>query len=157
MSEITTLPKVPTREQIDALAAEMARMPQTEPIQTNHYFTNTGLYAREVSRKAGTLVVGKVHKKEHFFLVTQGEMTLWTEGGMKHVTAPFFWHSKPGTKRVTYAHTDATVMTFHIVSSQDLEKVEAELIEDDPTYTFGVGNVLKKPALEHVETLELPS
>lgn len=146
MNSVTPLPKVPTREQIEALQLEVLKLPQAEPI-TTHRFAD-GMYCREVFRKEGTLVVGKVHKKEHFFIVVQGILTLWTEEGMKTVEAPFVWVSKPGTKRVTYAHTDSIAITVHQVSSRDLEKIEAELVEDEPAALFGTGNTPKLPALE---------
>lgn len=145
MNEVI-LNDVPTREQIDALQHEVMKLPQVEP-ETTHRFAD-GMYMREVFRKANTVVVGKVHKKEHFFVVVSGEMTLWTEGGMKRVQAPFIWVSQPGTKRVTFAHTDCTAITVHRVSSQDIEKIEAELVEDDPSTMYIAGNKVIEKALE---------
>jgi hypothetical protein len=43
------------------------------------------MYCRKVTRSAGTLIVGKVHKKQHFFLCAAGEIIAWTEKGMKHL------------------------------------------------------------------------
>lgn len=146
MNALTPLPNVPTREQIEALQTEVLKLPQAEPV-TTHRFAD-GMYCREVFRKEGTLVVGKVHKKEHFFIVVQGTLTLWTEEGMKTVEAPFVWVSQPGTKRVTYAHTDAIAITVHQVSSRNLDEIEAELVEDEPATLFGPGNVPLRPTLE---------
>lgn len=142
MSDLVPLPNVPTREQIESLQREMSRYSQAE-LTTRHYFAD-GMYCRELFRPAGTVIVGKVHKKEHLFVLAQGEMTIWTEGGMKRVSAPLVMVSKPGTKRCTFAHTDATAITIHRVSSQDLAEIEAELVEDDPTAMFGPGNVPKR-------------
>lgn len=146
MNLLIELPAIPTREQIEALQAQLLRLPQAEP-KTTHYFAG-GMYCREVFRVAGTLIVGKVHRKEHFFVVLSGELTLWTEAGMKRVTAPFIWVSRPGTKRVTYAHTDAIAMTVHEVGSRDLDEIEAELVEDEVASRFGPGNVLLPNPLE---------
>lgn len=146
MNSITELPPVPTRAQIEALQVQLLKLPQAEP-KTTHRFAD-GMYAREVFRVAGTLIVGKVHKKEHFFMVLSGELTLWTETGMKRVTAPFVWISQPGTKRVTYAHTDAIALTVHQVSSRDLEAIEAELVEEEVASRFGVGNLLLPEVLD---------
>lgn len=145
-AELVPLPHVPTREQIEALQRELAKLPQAEP-ETRHFFAD-GMYARTVFRKAGTLIVGKVHKKEHFFALISGEITVWTEIGMQRVKAPFVWVSKPGTKRVTLAHEDSTAMTVHRVSSKDLEKIEEELVEEDLESLFGPGNTPLHPALE---------
>ncbi len=137
---------VPTREQIEALQREISKLPQAEP-ETTHHFAD-GMYLRTVARKAGVCIVGKVHKKEHFFAVIAGEMTIWTEAGMKRVAAPFFWVSQPGTKRVTFAHTDAIAMTVHRVSSTDIDEIERELVEDEVGALFGPGNIALRPALE---------
>jgi hypothetical protein len=136
----------PTDEQIIELQRALSALPQTEPI-TTHYFAD-GMCCRTVFRTARTLVVGKVHKKEHFFVLVQGEMTVWTTEGSKRAHAPYVWVCKPGTKRVTYAHTDATAMTVHRVSTTDLAKMEEELVEDDPSSNYGVANTLRAPALE---------
>ena len=61
------LPEYVSREQIDRLQSEMVNMPQAELV-TEHYFSS-GMYCRKVSRPAGTLIVGKVHKEPHFFYV----------------------------------------------------------------------------------------
>ena len=55
---------VPTIEQIEKLQSEMVKMPQVE-LETEHYFSG-GMYCRKLIRPAGTLIVGKVHKKDHF-------------------------------------------------------------------------------------------
>ena len=62
--ELGFLAKIPTIEQIDKLQREMANMPQVE-FKTDHYFSE-GMYCRKVFRPAGTLIVGKVHKKDHY-------------------------------------------------------------------------------------------
>lgn len=142
------LANVPTREQIEALQSELLKLPQAQP-ETAHYFAD-GMYLRTVFRKAGTVIVGKVHKKEHFFLVLEGEMTIWTEIGMKRVTGPFVWVSQPGTKRVTLAHTDAIAMTVHRVSSRDIDEIEKELVEDEPASLFGPGNIPLSQILEQL-------
>jgi quercetin dioxygenase-like cupin family protein len=132
---------VPTREQIERLQAEVAKMPQAE-LETEHYF-HAGMYARKVYRPAGALIVGKVHKKDHFFLCAKGEIIAWTEGGMKHLYAGDIVQSKSGTKRVTLAVTDAIGITFHNSSETDLDKLEKELIEPDELALFDSSNKLK--------------
>jgi hypothetical protein len=70
------LNNVPSREQIERLQMEMSNMPRSElqlaadAMQTEHYF-HAGMYARKLTRPAGTLIVGKVHKKDHFFFMRQ--------------------------------------------------------------------------------------
>lgn len=130
-----------SREQVDRLQAEMATMPQAELV-TEHHFS-LGMYMRKVFRPAGTLIVGKVHKEPHFFLCAKGEIIAWTESGMKRLQAGDVVESKPGTKRVTLAVTDAIGITIHRTDKTDLDEIEAELIEPDTTALFDANNDIK--------------
>ena len=133
---------IPSREQIERLQAEMVKMPQAD-LQTEHYFSESGMYCRKVFRPAGTLIVGKVHKQHHLFLCAMGEIIAWTENGMKRLQAGDVVESKPGTKRVTLAVTDAIGVTVHRTDKTDLDEIEAELVEPDNTALFDSSNLLK--------------
>ena len=137
---------VPTRAEIDRLQKEMSVMPQAE-LETEHYFSG-GMYCRKLTRPAGTLIVGKVHKKNHFFLCAKGEIIAWSEGGMRHLYAGDVICSKPGTKRVTLAVTDAIGITFHKTNKTNLDKIEKELIEPDELALFDSANKLKVQSLK---------
>jgi len=137
--------KIPTREDIERLQASIANEPQVE-IQTRHYFAD-GMYCREVARRKDTLIVGKVHKKEHFYVVLQGEVTIVGEGKRERIKAPRIMVSQPGTKRAVYAHEDSVCMTVHRTFETDLEVIEQELVEEDPNAVFLPGNILKDKAL----------
>ena len=119
----------------------MVTMPQAELV-TEHQFS-PGMYMRKLYRPAGTLIVGKVHKEPHFFLCAKGEIIAWTESGMKRLQAGDVIESKPGTKRVTLAVTDAIGITIHRTDKTDLDEIEAELIEPDPSALFDARNKLK--------------
>ena len=142
------LANVPTREQIERLQMEITQMPQTElqlaadAMQTEHYF-HGGMYARKLTRPAGTLIVGKVHKQDHYFLCAKGEIIAWSEKGMVHLYAGDIIESKPGTKRVTLAVTDAIGITFHKTDKTDLDEIEKEMIESDELALFDSLNNLK--------------
>ena len=140
MNDIVNM--APSREQIERLQAEMVQMPQVD-LQTEHYFSEAGMYCRKVFRPAGTLIVGKVHKHHHLFLCAMGEIIAWTENGMKRLQAGDVVESKPGTKRVTLAVTDAIGVTFHRTDKTDLDEIEAELVEPDNTALFDSSNLLK--------------
>jgi quercetin dioxygenase-like cupin family protein len=133
---------VPSREQIEQLQAEMVKMPQAD-LQTEHYFSESGMYCRKVFRPAGTLIVGKVHKHHHLFLCAMGEIIAWTENGMKRLQAGDVVESNPGTKRVTLAVSDAIGITIHRTDKTDLDEIEAELVEPDNTALFDSSNLLK--------------
>ncbi len=137
---------VPTKDEILRLQSEMVKMPQAE-LETEHYFSG-GMYCRKLIRPAGTLIVGKVHKKDHFFLCAKGQIIAWSEKGMVTLNEGDVICSKAGTKRVTLAVTDAIGITFHRTNKTDLDKIEKELIEPDETALFDACNKLKIPELK---------
>lgn len=130
-----------SRQAVEALQVELSKMPQVE-LPTEHIF-HGGMYCRQLFQPAGSLVVGKVHKKEHFFMVVQGTVAITGDGETLLYTAPFMLTSKPGTKRALYAETDVVYMTIHRADSTTVEAVEDELVENDPTSMFAVGNKIK--------------
>lgn len=134
-------PALTMRERVERLQRQMAALPQYEP-QTEHYF-HAGMYCRKVFRHAGVLVVGKVHKKEHFYVIASGTVAVTTDEGVQRLTGPCILQSAAGTKRAVEALTDAITMTFHICNSLTVEDAERELVEDDDTAMFGPGNLLK--------------
>ncbi len=130
------------REAIDALQAAIAAMPQAE-LTTEHFFAG-GMYCRFLPRAAGTLIVGKVHKAEHFYIVCCGTVRVTGgEGPAREITGPAVIVSKPGTKRAVLAVTDATCLTVHRTDKTDLDEIEAELIEPDDTALFDARNAQK--------------
>lgn len=134
------------RQKVETLQQELARMPQYEPV-TRHYF-HAGMYCREVFRHAGVVIVGAVHRKEHFYMIAYGTVSITDgEGQTQEVTGPHIFMSKPGTKRAVYAHTDALCMTFHVTDATTVEQAEQELVEPDPTSMFTLGNKLKQELL----------
>ena len=141
MSDIDLKTETPTLEQINRLQAEMVKLPQAE-LPTEHYFSD-GMYCRKLFRPAGTLIVGKVHKKDHFFLCASGEIIAWSEKGMVTLRAGDIIESKAGTKRVTLAVEDSIGVTFHRTDKTDLDEIEAELIEPEAAALFDAFNKLK--------------
>lgn len=138
--------QTPLRERVEALQAEVSKLPQYEPL-TKHYF-HGGMYCREVFREGGVLVVGAVHKKEHFYLIVSGTVAITTDDGVEEVTGPHLFMSKPGTKRAVYAVTDALCMTFHAIEAKTVEEAEAELVEEEPNNMYSRGNLIKNQPLE---------
>jgi hypothetical protein len=135
------------RQKVDALQQELQKLPQYEP-ETKHYF-HGGMYCREVFRHAGVLVVGAVHKKEHFYLIVSGTVQITDgEGNAQEVTGPHLFQSKPGTKRAVYAVTDTLCMTFHAIEATTVEEAEAELVEADPDSMYSLGNQVKHKEIE---------
>jgi mannose-6-phosphate isomerase-like protein (cupin superfamily) len=140
---IHTHVKATMRERLHALQTEVRKLPQWEP-ETFHHWAD-GMYCRVVPRPAGVLIIGKVHKREHFYLVMQGTVVVTDgDGEPREITGPHVIVSHPGTKRAVYAKTDAVCCTVHRTDKRDLEELEAELVEPFEDCPFLPGNILKE-------------
>jgi hypothetical protein len=95
---------------------------------TKHHFEQ-GVYMRELFIPKGMVLTGKIHKTKHLNILSAGKITVWTEEGMKTLTAPAVIRSEPGIKRVGYAHEDSVWITVHQNPSdeRDIKKVEDRL------------------------------
>ena len=121
------------REKLLRLEAELLALPQLE-IPVRHYFS-PGIYAREVTIPAGSVVTGKIHKYAHLNVVSKGDISVLTEDGVKRIAAPFTFVSPPGTKRAGWTHAETVWTTIHATDETDLEKIEAYFIAKDfPEY-----------------------
>lgn len=132
------------RNSIHELKKIMLEMPQWDAEKnTSHYFAE-GLYCRVLFRPAGTLIIGKKHKKSHFYMVMSGRVSITNgEGKALEVEGPYVIVSNPGTERAVLALTDATCITVHRTDKTDLDEIEKELIEEDQTALFDSSNRLK--------------
>jgi hypothetical protein len=115
------------RDKIFALEHELLKHQQIE-IETTHHFA-PGIYMRQVRIPADGLVTGAIHKTEHLNILAQGELTVWTDEGMKRLKAPTVIKSSPGTKRAGYAHTEVVWITVHpnVTDERDVEKLRVAL------------------------------
>jgi len=126
------------KDRVWALQAAMRELPQIEPV-TTHQFAD-GMYCRTIATPAGTTIVGKVHKREHFYVILSGTVIVTTDAGVEEITGPRVMVGKPGTKRAVHSLTDSVRLTFHRTDLTDLDAIERELIEDDPSAMFGPDN-----------------
>lgn len=127
MSELST----ELRAKIDAfeqLMADSANSIDLDVFEVKHYFTDTGLYAREMILPAGSIVSGKIKKHEHISIISAGFCTEVTEAGVNHIHAPCTMVSRPDTKRIVLAHETTVWTTVHFTTETDLAKVEEQLI-----------------------------
>ena len=140
MSDVVS--SAPTRADIERLQVLMSEMPQIA-LETAHHFAD-GVYLREMRCPAGATIVGKVHKRPHFFILAAGEMTVTGDGlAPRLIVAPAVIVSGPGMKRAGHAHTDCVCLNVHRTDSTDLDAIELELIEPDETALFDSRNNLK--------------
>jgi hypothetical protein len=93
-----------------------------------HRFT-PGLYSRQMFVPHGTILTSKIHKTTHQFIVSTGELSVWTENeGVVRMKAPYHGVTVPGTRRVMFAHADSVWTTFHPIEETDLDVIEDKLI-----------------------------
>lgn len=108
---------------------QVAQLPQVEIPIFHHFAPN--IYMRQMEVVAGTLMVTKMHKTEHFLIVLKGSATILDSNGLMHVQAPQIIKTQIGTKRVIYFHEDSTWLTTHPTSETDLNAIEDQLIVPD--------------------------
>ncbi len=106
----------------------MSKFPQVEcPVK--HHFS-PGLYMREIFMPAGTIVIGKVHKTEHFNIIMQGSCYIVHDDGSHEViSAPSVFVSQAGVQKVLVITEDMTWMTTHVTDETDIQKIEDMIIE----------------------------
>ena len=129
MNDLAKKTRLERRHTILDLEKHIKKMDQVE-IEPVHYFA-PGVYAREITIKAGTILTGKIHLTEHLNIISKGRILIVTEEGNREVEAPCTIISKPGTKRAGYAITDTVWTTTHATEETDIEKLEKELVVED--------------------------
>ena len=136
------------RGAVTALQTELGKLPQV-PLLTEHTF-HGGIYCRQVFFHAGTMAVGLVHKKEHYFMVVSGTLHVTTDEGATTLVGPFLLCSNPGTKRAVFAETDVLCFTLHRVdeNARTVNEIADDLMEIDPASHFELDNTLKSPLIE---------
>ena len=131
--QLKTLVGGTVRSDICKLQAALGRSIQNGELEEvelklSHTFA-PGVYIRTAYVKAGSTVIGKIHKHRHGNILSQGKATVMTEsGGRQHIEGFISMVSEAGTKRAVYAHTDLIWTTIHLTASTDLEVIEKELI-----------------------------
>lgn len=122
---------IATPEWIDGLELAMLSSGQLIDLPLIHRFT-PGLYIREILLPAGTVATTKIHKTEHPYAILRGKASVFIHGvGAEVIEVGHVGITKPGTRRVIYAHEDTVWITFHTNpdNGQDLAAIEERLIE----------------------------
>ena len=123
--EVALAESVVTSDKIYKLEKEINNLPQSEcPVR--HFFA-PGMFAREMTIPAGTVLTGAVHKTEHLNIISKGRIKVMTEEGMVEICAPHTMISKPGIKRAGYAIEETVWTTIHATEETDIDKLVEEL------------------------------
>jgi hypothetical protein len=145
-------------EKMDQLEAAMLSMPtRLVDVEIINRFTDR-MYIREMVMRPGTVVTSKLHKTEHPFVLLSGRVSVVDEQGrVTHLTAPYVGTTKPGTRRVIYAHTDVRWATFHVNEDNchDLDILEDRIIERRELLPGRTSNELYRAVLSGTTVKEL--
>lgn len=116
------------REKIDVIEwIIMNKMENiVDDLQITNYI-NGGVYAREMKAPAGIVITGKIHEHDHINILSEGEISVMTDDGMKRVKAPYTFESKAGIRRIGFTHSDITWTSIHSVKTDDINELEKEL------------------------------
>lgn len=137
------LTEINIRDKVFIAEEYMKAQPQVK-IAVKHHFSY-GVYAREITIPAGTLLTGEIHKFENLNILSKGEMSVLTESGMQKVSAPFTVVSPAGTKRIAYTHTECIWTTIHGTFSTDVDEIKNKFIatSEQEWLEFSGANQLK--------------
>ena len=105
----------------------MRSHPQVDPEVIHHF--SPGIYAREMRIKKGTVLTGKIHKTEHHCILN-GDIEIASQDGKGRFTGYLTFLSKPGVKRIGFAHEDTVFTTIHAIEGTDIQSLEAALVVD---------------------------
>lgn len=122
--------RLKVRSAITRLQEALILLPDSltaEDFDTAHYFA-PGLYGRRLVLEPDSVIVGKIHKADHTFMLLQGECWLASTAGLQHIEAPYTCKSKQGIQRAIFAETKCILLTIHTTNTTDLKQLERELI-----------------------------
>lgn len=128
---------VSMREKVTAMGLAMSKYPQTE-CPLFHRFA-PGIYLREIHMPADTIIVGKVHRTEHFNVLVKGAcLIVHDDGSSEELRAPMTFVSKAGVQKVLLILEDMIWMTVHPTDETDIPTLEATLVEPPPTESLEI-------------------
>lgn len=131
---------------VDAVHRYCATLPAAEMPVTNRW--TPGMYAREIYMPKGSLVVSKIHKTEHPFVVLTGKAAVWdARHGVQQLSAGHVGITTPGTRRVLFIHEDCRWITFHATDKLSVEEVESDIIEP---YALSEGNAADEAIIKQL-------
>jgi hypothetical protein len=113
---------------IEAVLPQLREMPQVKCTE-KHYFA-PGMYVKEVTMPAGSVIVGKPHKTEHLCVMLQGRMQLLKDNGeVVELVAPMTFVGKPGRKVARIIET-VVFQNIFATDETDVEKLENMFVEN---------------------------
>lgn len=116
---------MPFRERIMAIEKRLSELPQID-IPIEHHFAG-GIYARTMSAPRGTCLTGKIYKVPQMIILSEGEITIRSEGFNYRIKGPFIYESMAGAKRFGYCHTDVVWTCLTSTSATNKDDAESDI------------------------------
>lgn len=140
------------RSRVLRLEEELNNMPQADcPVK--HYFA-PGMYAREITIPAGTVLTGAVHKTQNLAVLSKGRLQLVTDSGVIEISAPHTLTVSPGQKNAAFAIEESVWTNFFAIEETDTDKLVELLTESKASDLLcGESNaqLLQQTAIKKVE------
>jgi hypothetical protein len=122
---------------------------QQEQIQcpvTHNFAPN--VYMRQILMPAGSFIIGKTHKTEHFNIILAGSAEVMIDGVIQFIQAPFTFTSKAGAKKVLRIHEEMIWATIHPTEETDIEKLEELFVFTEEEERIALEQEIKKLNME---------
>lgn len=117
------------------LEQEMLSQPQVEcPVR--EYFS-PGLYAREITIRKDTVLIGAVHRTQNMAVLSRGKLRLVTENGTTEISAHHVMTVNPGGKNAALALEDSVWTNYFPTTETDPEKLVELLTESTRDQLLG--------------------
>lgn len=119
------------RERVEALLAQARAHPEALVTPEIRHFNVGGVYLREMFMRAGSLVIGKLHLRDHAVLIL-GDVWVYDQAGLTHYEGYHTLECKAGVQRTLAAVTDTWVTTVHSnLVGLDPEEFERVAVTED--------------------------
>jgi hypothetical protein len=116
------------KDRVSTLVQALEPLPQTECPVTHRFAP--GVYLREISMPADTVVIGRIHKTKHFNILIKGAaLIVHDDGRREELRAPMTFVSGAGVQKVLYIIEDMIWQTVHVTDETDMGKLEEMLVE----------------------------
>lgn len=109
------------RQKVDRLESALLDKKQVDcPVR--HHFS-PGLYARQITIPAGTVVVGAIHKTDNVVILSKGSLLVVQGDEVVRITAPKAMICKARSKNAVYALEESVWTNFFETTETDTAKL----------------------------------
>jgi hypothetical protein len=89
-----------------------------------------GYYIRECVIPKHALMTTAIHKVPNPLFLLTGKASILTDKGCTRIKAPHYQMTKPGTKRIIFAHEECKFVTVHRTDRKDTRDVIKDVVTD---------------------------